>query len=394
MGFDPWTLWVIVGLVGLFSAGATLLAWLLGGRERYLGEWGVSSLFLALGVDGLILRNTAPALVSVLLANAALLFGFGLQWAALRSFAGKVWRGWWLAGLPVLWCGLCLLPAFSDSAASRIALFAVFAGVLNVAAMREIWRAEIPVPGLRWGLLGVCGALLVLNLGRLPLLMLMAPQGRDISIMSAEAALFGLISMGLIVLASFMMVFLVGEPAMRALRQEMWRDELTGLANRRGFIEAAQKCCARGGALALLMMDLDHLKQINDRYGHAAGDRVLALFGEILRRNSFAGALAGRLGGEEFAVLLPGVDREGAQAAAERLRQAFREASTHIAHGAGVPSFLATVSVGIATGAAAPACDEEEAQRRLERLCAQADAALYRAKQQGRDRVEMREAII
>lgn len=390
MGLDPWTLWVIVGLVALFSSGATFLAWSFGGRERGLAQWGLGNLVLALGVGGVLLRAHDPQLIIAFFANGMLLLGYSLQWLALRSIAGRPSRSWWLALAPLIWFVVALLPPFRDSMQDRIGLFAAFVALLNLAAFREIRRADIPDRALRSGLLVLTGTLLGLNTLRLAVVVISPPSGAPLNIMSPDSALYGLIGMGLVVLATFLLVLLVREKVMRQLREAAALDELTGLANRRGFMAQAVPACARGGALALLMLDLDHLKAINDTHGHAAGDAVLALFGAVMREQRTAGAVAGRLGGEEFAVLLPGADAAAARASAERLRQAFREASSRPGEGrAGVP-FPATVSIGVATAHVLPAAD---GQKLLEQLYRHADAALYQAKLAGRDRVELREVL-
>lgn len=386
MWLDPWTLWVIVGLVALFSAGATFLAWSVSGRETGLAQWGAGNAFLALGVGALLLRDRDPQLAMVLFSNATLLIGYGLQWVALRSFGGRGSPLWWVAVPPALWCVVALVPPFNSSMHDRIGLFAAFVAMLNLAALREIWRASIPEPVLRSGLLVLTGTLLGLNLLRLVVVAMSPPAAIPLSIMSADGAIYGLIGMGLVVLATFLLVLLVREKALRQLREAAVRDDLTGLPNRRGFMAQAVPRCAAGGRLALLMFDLDRLKAINDTHGHAAGDRVLALFGEVVRARLVAGAVAGRLGGEEFALLLPGAEDATALASAERLRQAVREASMRLEHAGGVPAFLATVSIGIAT-LAEPA--PGDGQERLERLYKAADVALYRAKRDGRDRVEL-----
>ena len=127
--------------------------------------------------------------------------------------------------------------------------------------------------------------------------------------------------------------------------------------------------------LALLLLDLDHFKQVNDQYGHAAGDQVLAGVGTALRSVLRARDFAGRNGGEEFAVLLPDTDIAAALEIAERVRAAIAEVTLP---GTGVP---VTVSIGVAgfPGHAST----------LERLDRLADAALYVAKRQGRNRVEL-----
>lgn len=152
-------------------------------------------------------------------------------------------------------------------------------------------------------------------------------------------------------------------------------DPLTGLANHRTFHErlAAEVGSARrrGRALALVLMDLDHFKQVNDRHGHQVGDRVLQRAAEVLRAETRAGELVARVGGEEFAMLLPGADGEEAYRAAERVRRAVA--------GASFPEVGAmTMSAGVS---------DLSQGRDPDTLYRLADAALYRAKHGGRDMV-------
>lgn len=156
-------------------------------------------------------------------------------------------------------------------------------------------------------------------------------------------------------------------------------DYLTGLYNRRAFFEAAQREFARarrnGTVFSLLELDLDHFKAVNDTYGHDAGDRALRGVAQVMLRALRVVDLPARLGGEEFAVLLPETDAQEAQGVAERLRQAI--ASADIQGMAG--RFRVTVSIGLATFH--PEDPDAEA------IVHAADQALYRAKELGRDRV-------
>lgn len=161
-------------------------------------------------------------------------------------------------------------------------------------------------------------------------------------------------------------------------------DPLTGLANRRGFdarcgalIAAARR---QRSPCALLAFDIDHFKQINDGWGHPAGDAVLRETARALAEGIRPTDALGRLGGEEFGALLAGVDPRQAAVMAERLRQAVRDTARHPGGGERV----VTLSVGVA--AIPPAGDPAAA---LRQAVAAADAALYAAKRNGRDRVEM-----
>jgi diguanylate cyclase (GGDEF)-like protein len=162
-------------------------------------------------------------------------------------------------------------------------------------------------------------------------------------------------------------------------------DGLTGLANRRGFDRALEREWQRGGEarlpLALMMLDIDHFKLFNDRYGHVRGDTCLRAVGETLSLVSLDQAvLVARYGGEEFALLLPGLDLERANALAEEARRAIEDLT--IPH-AEAPGGLVTISIGVA------ALLPEEGQA-ASNLVEAADRALYAAKRRGRNTVVSR----
>lgn len=167
----------------------------------------------------------------------------------------------------------------------------------------------------------------------------------------------------------------------RNLRLAM-QDELTGLANRRHVLDVlAQQLAAVTRAnlpLSLLMLDIDHFKQINDSYGHPAGDQVLRQVASCLRSRLRAQDVAGRVGGEEFLVVLPQTSLEGALGLAEALRASIEQLPIDTADGQRI---LVTISVGVSTLEVVP--EPVGAS-----LIAAADAALYRAKHNGRNRVE------
>ena len=162
------------------------------------------------------------------------------------------------------------------------------------------------------------------------------------------------------------------------IQRHGYTDQLTGLFNRRYFDEQLPKEFAlakrNGTSLALLILDLDHFKAINDRFGHARGDAALGALGQLIRKQVRKPVLACRYGGEEFAILLPRTNREEAKAVAERLVRLVAELELH--------SMALTVSVGVA------ALEGEEYVSAVQ-LFEAADAALYRAKQTGRNRVEL-----
>lgn len=166
----------------------------------------------------------------------------------------------------------------------------------------------------------------------------------------------------------------------RQLRGQAEFDALTGLPNRRGFgVRSALLLRQPGRLLALLMLDLDHFKRVNDAHGHTVGDEVLAQFGALLGNHLRQGDVMARFGGEEFVALLALTSRDAAVEAAERMR-AYIEAHP-FATSAGV--LRLSVSIGMAVGEAGSTGVDE-----LATLLRDADKALYLAKQGGRNRVE------
>lgn len=166
------------------------------------------------------------------------------------------------------------------------------------------------------------------------------------------------------------------EQLVRRIERESVTDPLTGLVNRRGFEPELARELARsrraGGPVAICLLDVDRFKDYNDAHGHQAGDEALAAVARAILGRARGSDLAARIGGEEMALLLPGTDPEAALAVAERVRAAV-EAEP-------IPTGPVTVSIGVAV--ADRPCGRDD-------LMEAADRALYRAKERGRNRVEM-----
>jgi diguanylate cyclase (GGDEF)-like protein len=156
-------------------------------------------------------------------------------------------------------------------------------------------------------------------------------------------------------------------------------DDLTGLVNRRRFIEALDAEIERartfGSALAIVLADLDNFKQVNDEFGHHGGDVVLRAFADLIRSHVRDVDVSGRIGGEEFALLLPETDAAGAARVAERMRSSLNEVAIPLSDGAAIH---VASSFGVAQLASDQSGDD---------LLRAADAALYRAKDEGKNRV-------
>ncbi|RYD56933.1 MAG: diguanylate cyclase [Sphingomonadales bacterium] len=165
------------------------------------------------------------------------------------------------------------------------------------------------------------------------------------------------------------------------LRHAATTDELTGLLNRRAFLAALDveilRSARSGSPLALALVDLDHFKSVNDRFGHAGGDEVLRRFAETARGAMRTSDIIGRLGGEEFAVLMPETDQVQSGIAGERLRDTIARRRVVLSTGALCP---VTISVGVA---------HYKPGEKRDRLIIRADEALYDAKDSGRNRTRL-----
>jgi diguanylate cyclase (GGDEF)-like protein len=156
-------------------------------------------------------------------------------------------------------------------------------------------------------------------------------------------------------------------------------DDLTGLVNRRRFIEALdaeiERARSFGSPLTIVLADLDNFKQVNDAFGHHGGDVVLRAFADLIRSHVRDVDVSGRIGGEEFAILLPETDRAGAANVAERMRHSLNAVAIALSD---EHSIRVASSFGVA---------ELEPDQSGDGLLRAADAALYRAKDEGKNRV-------
>ncbi|MFN7156690.1 MAG: diguanylate cyclase [Acidovorax sp.] len=172
----------------------------------------------------------------------------------------------------------------------------------------------------------------------------------------------------------------------RELQRLATTDMLTGMANRRAFLECAESVYehsrSNGEPLTLLMLDLDHFKSINDRFGHLEGDRALVAFAQAVKSQLRASDVVGRLGGEEFGVLLPLTSMDEGLEVAKRILHSIRalRLSDDAGHAYGI-----TASLGMSTF--------RQSDRSLRDMLDRADQALYQAKHQGRDRIASQEPL-
>lgn len=380
---DPATLQFAIALFSaMLAALSFVMARAIEGHRRVLCRWGWAMNFAALSFAGYLLGGKASEWLPQLVANPAALGMpvFGLL-AHARFQRQRVHPGLLLGIAAGGMSGP--LAAYFTGAPMWVAVTSM-SFACAVLALGTVWIiASLPRAKRNTGSwLSLCafaafGAMLTLRA-------LLAAWGDDALPMESNATpqlavlLFG----GAFVVCSTLGIALMTvEDQRREALEGASRDALTGVLTRGAFVAAAQRELQSGGAVALLMIDLDHFKRINDSFGHATGDRVLALAARLITERCRATDLVGRYGGEEFCILMPGGDDRSAMELAQRLVHDARDARPR--HDGG--RYRYTVSVGYtARGAGTPAAESPTAS--LAELFDTADRALYAAKRAGRDR--------
>jgi diguanylate cyclase (GGDEF)-like protein len=369
---------------------ATLVAALLGVMLLFFGRqenntalkwWGTAYLLGAASVAlWTVAGNTLGPMLSLAL-NAIGFVACGMVWNASRIFHGRkpILPGLALGAVAYVAVVLALEP-YHHGISLKIgaAIVAIYAGLTAT----ELWTERRRVLRRRWPsfLVPVLHGVVLM----LPILLgdLVHPTN-DKFMSSIWVTVFSIELMLYAVGTVFVVLMLVSERTVIAHKTAAAVDPLTGMFNRRGFSEASSRMIERearaGRPVTVLIFDIDHFKSINDRFGHPAGDELLRLFATVVIASLRISDLSGRIGGEEFAALLPCPLDEGV-VAAERVREAFAASGIVVEEG----PVDTTVSIGVAGG---PAGTE------LEVLLAAADTALYQAKRSGRNRVEAAEEL-
>lgn len=368
-------------LVSVMLAVILLTAWNSFGRPRHALIWcGAFTLAAIAWALNILLVSAAPDERWTRFVMHVLSMGtWALMLIGFRVRAGLRTRGWVAVLGTALPLGLLAGAALSRHAGLSGAIPPMFAAAMLALSastmMRRGWRNQgehvVVAMLLAFAMLdAICGAMTLRQ---------EVPGGggefmlsNALMVLTAPSAFIG---------TGLFAVFLLAADLAERMGKLAASDPLTGVLNRRGFEEAGARALAlarrQGQPLTIVMVDLDRFKSINDRYGHAAGDVVLRRFTEHIAGSIRAGDLFGRLGGEEFALLLVDASPSAAMEAIDRIRIAL--GNLEIA--AGQHRIRITASFGI-TGPSEP--DEE-----LPAILARADSALYLAKKAGRDRVTM-----
>ncbi|MGY3453106.1 diguanylate cyclase [Bradyrhizobium sp. USDA 4353] len=363
---------------------ATMVAALLGAMLLYFGRqentpalrwWGAAYILGAVAIAlWTLVADSYGEVVSLFLSSIGLI-ATAMVWNAARVFHGKSPSIPGLALGAIVWIasGMLLDPA---AQALRLTIGAAIVVIYATLTAAELWQERRRTLHRRWPALivpAMHGFVLML-----PILLGNMLRDADGAFAAAWVTIFSIELVLYAVGTVFVIFMLVSERIVSAHKRAATIDPLTGLLNRRGFADACAQLIEREArearSVSVLIFDIDHFKSINDRFGHAEGDEVLKIFADVVVNKLRLTDVSGRIGGEEFAALLP-CSIEEAMVAAERVREAFAAAGV-VCEEKPVDT---TVSIGVAGG---PAGTE------LDVLLAAADTALYKAKHAGRNRVE------
>jgi diguanylate cyclase (GGDEF)-like protein len=372
MVLDQFSVFVAIGFSGASLGLAFFMMWMVGRSESHLLNWASGLVFIVMGVGffGSVIKQYDS--LFLLTSFVLLIVGFGLLYSGVAKFCSN--QANWPTAAILVGVGIATtVTAFVlgySGIGTIVANIAI--GALLCATGHQHWaaRAEFPLLMTANAVLYfiaaasffACGYALA-HEGQFILTARPANWAEDIN---SVVVIAGLTGIGTLSLA------LNQARISNRHKQDAMTDALTGLLNRRALLQSPPGTIPRG--TALVAMDLDHFKTINDRFGHDSGDQTLSAFAELIRSNIRSTDLAARIGGEEFCVVLSSSGARAPAAIAERIR-AQTEAMTIRTASA---SIRTTVSAGIAYSTGADT---------IQSLLIRADEALYEAKAGGRNRV-------
>ncbi len=366
----------------MMAASLAVVGW--GRRRDGLGHWAAALLVNAFGHLLLVLRGQVPDLLSVVVGNTLLSGVLVAMIAAIYQFHGRPIR-WWLLLAPTALV-MASVTVFIDNFPARVGLVGMTIGLQSVWALAAaLQRRHATVGRGQWLLVAGLALEALVLVGRSVVAISVPDAELNILQSSSMQTLTFLATFFVVLVSSMGFVFMSRDRADENNRVMAALDPLTGVANRRSLIAALDRDAARAvrtrEPIALMMVDIDHFKHVNDQYGHPVGDQVLCSVVNVLRQRVRAQDLVGRYGGEEFMVLLPDTGLLGAEQLARELCKAV-EVSRCRVDGVEGDGIAVTVSIGVFGG-------RLESGDSWDMLIAAADRALYQAKKNGRNRVEV-----
>jgi diguanylate cyclase (GGDEF)-like protein len=377
---DVNTLFMVTMHVEIMLGLLLFFAWAQNFGKTALAWWGSAHLVRAVSIMLLGMHGSIPAWASIDLANAALFASFALTWSGARVFDRRTAEPVWCLIGVVIWLLACRLPQFSASIELRALVGSMIVTTYTWLAAYEFWRGREEALVSRWPAIFMLFAHGALFLLRTPLAVALNISPANVFSQSAWLEVLSLEALLFTISIAFILLAMAKERTEYRHREAARTDALTGILNRRGFLE--QSASSKRWAMdlkptAVMLIDLDNFKSINDRFGHAVGDRVLRIFAETAASCIPSAGLIGRWGGDEFVAVLYDTERDEAQTAAQRMQAAFQKLAADI-DGYKVN---ATLSIGMVLSSEGPLD--------LSALLGQADEALYLAKELGRNRIEV-----
>lgn len=379
MHLDVYTLLFAEAFVSVLSAGFLVLAWSYYRETTAALYWAAGNIAIAGGVVVLELNEVIPP-AWMAFATGLFLLSAGLFWGGARRFDKQPAYVFVTAAGLAIWIAIGMIPEVAGSPRVGALVGHSLISLYAILTAWEIWHDGDERLFSRWPLVGLfCLRGLLFGIAFFDVLL-----GAPVTPEPDLDGFFALVNFEHFIFTIGTTIFLI---AMMKERHELRHktaatyDSLTGLTNRGAFLERAdailQRHQADNAPFAVLVFDIDNFKSVNDSHGHATGDRVLETFGSVVRRCVRADDLVGRLGGEEFGVVLHRADEDVGFAFAERIRKAFRDTCAQTGN---IPVAV-TTSVGVATF--------RESGETVSDLLRQADNALYRAKATGRNRTSL-----
>jgi diguanylate cyclase (GGDEF)-like protein len=381
MTLDVHTLFLVTIHVEAILGLLVLFVWAQNMALRAVCWWGFAHMVRLVSIGLFSMYGAVPDLVSIDLANALLFTAFAVTWTGARVFDGRPVEPVYLVTGAVIWLLICRLPILAEDVNLRALIASgIITGYTWLTAY-EFWRGRDEPLVSRWPAIFLFFAHGALFLLRTPMVALLPSLASDSVFGSVWMTVLSFEALLLTIADAFILLAMAKERTELRHRTAAMVDPLTGVANRRSFLQDAALIAKRHignpRPTAVLLIDLDHFKSINDRFGHAVGDRVLAIFAEAARKSMRVSDLIGRMGGEEFAAILVETSRDKALEVAERIRASF----AHLAQEVDGYRVDATVSIGLVH------CLERTLN--IAELLTQADHALYYAKERGRNRIEI-----
>ena len=377
MHLDVPTLMTMGSFISACAGLVLLVAWWQNRTIPALAVWAASDIIMGAGILCFALASISQQAIWSLLGGGFVAVAPGLMWKAARALDAKPAPILLVLAGVVIVVGGGAIPVSRDVASL---LSEAISAAYALAGAVTLWSGRRERLPARWplvALMALHGA--VLLVGAISTLSGGAPSGAAPPVLSP----FGLIHFESNIFAIGTAVFvlaLINERKELASQAAAKIDGLTGIFNRAAFMESAtravERCYRDEAPVSVIMFDLDFFKGINDTHGHAVGDGVIRKFCEVAAKTMRPHDLIGRMGGEEFAVAMPGSGAEAAHALAERIRATFVDQCRFIDD----REVAATVSGGVSTS--------ETADHSLSAMLEYADIALYRAKAAGRNRVE------